>query len=255
MKNAVLPCAAPGHPHSIFLDYQGKRFCNEFWPAIEHRAFPMLFMNRERMYCIYDDNLPERMEYVVPSHGSTDPSSNKLSSTRSLMDEAYANKGTAVAIGVGERGTYSMNVYAGDTIEECISYVPDIDERVAANIIESLKTYNECAANGADTQFGRDSEFLFPIDEGPFYIEVNENNAMLGNFLVTNGALYTDADQRVLGENWMPITNLFATGNNTGGRFGWDYFSPCYGVSVGMATTLGREAGRSIAEYLRGELV
>ena len=246
--------AAPGHPQGIFLDYQGKRFCNEFWPAIEHRAFPMLFMNRDRMYCIYDDNLPERMEYVVPSHGSTDPSSNKLSSTRQLMDEAYANKGTAVAIGVGERGTYAMNVYAGDTIEECVSYVPDLDERVAANIIESLKTYNECAAAGVDTQFGRDPEVLFPLDQGPYYLQVIDNGAAtIGNLMVTVGGLWVDGEQRVLGNEFKPIKGLFATGNTTSGRFGRDYFTPLMGVSIGIAVCLGREAGRSIAKHLTGE--
>ena len=77
----------------------------------------------------------------------------------------------------------------------------------------------------------------------------------MGNFLVTLGGLIVDGDQRVLGEDWMPIPGLFATGNTTGGRFGWDYFSPSYGVSVGYATTLGRECGKSVEQMLKGELV
>jgi succinate dehydrogenase/fumarate reductase flavoprotein subunit len=247
--------AAPGHPQGIFLDYTGKRFCNEFWPAIEHRTFPMLFMNRERMYCIYDNKLPETMEYVVPSHGSTDPAANKLSQTRELMDQAYANKGTATAIGVGERGTYSMNVYAGDTVEECLSYIPDLDERVHDNILESWKTYNEMCAEGKDSQFGRDPEVLFPLDEGPYYVQVVENgNATIANLMVTVGGLWVDGEQRVLGENWKPIKGLFATGNTTSGRFGRDYFTPLMGVSIGMAVCLGREAGISVGKQIRGEI-
>ncbi len=244
---ALVPMLA--HPQGIHLDYTGRRFYNEFWGPIETRSRPLMTRNRDVFYTVYDNNLTEYMKKVPASHGCTNPTPETLAGVREILDAAYACKGEGY-YDEASRSTW----YAGDSIGEILD-VLKLEEKVSANIAKSVESWNECVAAGADTQFGRDAGFLFPIEEGPFYIEVNENNAMLGNFLVTNGALYTDADQRVLGESWMPITNLFATGNNTGGRFGWDYFSPCYGVSVGMATTLGREAGRSIAEYLRGELV
>jgi len=246
--------AAPGHPQGIWLDWQGKRFMNEFWGTLEHRCFPMLFMNRERMYCIYDDTLPERMQYVAPAHGSTDPADGTLESIRSKMNEAYANRGQSADISSGEMGGYNMLTYAGDTIEECLSYIPDLDERVKANILESWKQYNEQCYAGRDDQFGRDPEVLFPLDQGPYYVQVIDKQAHIANFMVTVGGLWTDGEQRVLGPDWKPIHGLFASGNTTSGRFGRDYFTPMMGVSIGMAVCLGRECGRSIGKQIRGEI-
>lgn len=246
--------AAPGHPQGIFLNSDGKRFMNEFWGTLEHRCFPMLWMNRDRMYCIYDDDLTQRMEYVAPSHGSTDPADGTLESIRAKMDEAYANRGEAVAIGCGETGSYNMLVYAGDTIEECLGYIPDLDERVRDNILASWTKYNELCAEGVDSEFGRDPKVLFPLDHGPFYVQVIDKQATIGNLMVTVGGLWTDGEQRVLGQDWKPIPGLFATGNCTSGRFGRDYFTPLLGVSIGMAVCLGRECGKSVGKQIRGEI-
>lgn len=244
---ALVPMLA--HPQGIHLDYTGRRFYNEYWGPIETRSRPLMTRNRDVFLAVYDDNLPEYMQYVPASHGTTNPKPETLQKARDILDAAYAVKGTGY-YDEASKSTW----YAGDSIDEVVGAL-GLDEKVAANVKASVESWNACVAAGSDSQFGRDAQFLFPIEQGPFYIEVNEGNVVLGNFLVSNGALYTDADQRVLGDGWMPIEGLFATGNNTGGRFGWDYFSPAYGVSCGIATTLGREAGRSIGQYLNGELV
>lgn len=246
--------SAPGHPQGIFLDWQGKRFMNEFWGTLEHRCFPMLFMNRERMYCIYDDKLPQTMEYVAPAHGSTDPEGSTLAAIRTKMDEAYQNRGKGADISSGEMGGYNMLVYAGDTVEECLSYIPDLDERVRDNILASWAQYNEMCAAGKDEQFGRDPKVMFPLNKGPFYVQVVDKQATIGNLMVTVGGLWTDGEQRVLGQDWKPIRGLFASGNTTSGRFGRDYFTPMMGVSIGMAVCLGRECGRSVGRQIRGEI-
>ena len=56
-----------------------------------------------------------------------------------------------------------------------------------------------------------------------------------------------DSHQQVLGEDFEPIPGLFATGNCSGGRFGFQYTTSLPGQSISMAQTLGREAGRWIA--------
>ena len=58
----------------------------------------------------------------------------------------------------------------------------------------------------------------------------------------------TDEGQRVLGEDFEPIPGLFATGNCSGGRFGFQYTTSLPGQSISMAQTLGREAGKTMAE-------
>lgn len=237
------------HPQGIHLDYTGRRFYNEYWGPIEMRSRPLASRNRDLFYAVFDDNLPDYMQYVPASHGTTNPTAETLAGVREIMNAAYAVKGAGYA-----DETSKSVWYAGDSIEEIVAAM-GLSDKVAANVVASVNSWNQCVAGGVDSQYGREAQFLFPIEKGPFYIQVNENNIMLGNFLVTLGGLIVDGDQRVLGEDWMPINGLFATGNTTGGRFGWDYFSPSYGVSVGMAVTLGRECGKSVAQMLEGELV
>lgn len=244
---ALVPMLA--QPQGIHLDYTGRRFYNEFWGPIETRSKPLGARSRKLFYAVFDDKLTDYLQYVTASHGAYNPTKENVQKVRDVLDAAYAVKGTAY---YDEDSASTW--YAGDTIEECIEAL-GVDAKVAANIKESVDSWNDCCAAGVDTEFGRDKEFLFPIEQGPFYIEVDADNMMLGTFLVTLGALRTDADQRVLGSDWMPIKGLFASGNTTGGRFGWDYFSPCYGVSVGMAIILGRECGKSVGQYLEGKLV
>ena len=237
------------HPQGIHLDYTGRRFYNEYWGPIEMRSRPLTYRNRDVFYAIFDDKLTEYMQYVPASHGTTDPTADTLAGVRAIMDAAYAVKGT----GYADEASQSV-WYAGDSIEEIVAAM-GLSDKVAANMVNSVKSWNECVKAGVDSQYGRGKDFLFPIEQGPYYIQVNENNIVMGNFLVTLSGLIIDDDQRVLGQDWMPIPGLFATGNNSGCRFGWDYFSPSHGSSVGFAVTLGRECGKSVVQMLKGELV
>jgi succinate dehydrogenase/fumarate reductase flavoprotein subunit len=45
-----------------------------------------------------------------------------------------------------------------------------------------------------------------------------------------------------------PIPGLYATGNCSGGRYSTDYITPISGNSIGWAFTMGRIAGKHIAE-------
>jgi len=238
---------SPGHPQGVWFDSYGKRFQNEFWGTIEHRGFPSLFMNRDTIYCLYDSDLPERLRHVAPAHGSTDPTEGNISGWKTKLDAAYEAKGEVYNAGQG------IYLYAGDTVEECCRYA-GMSDRVRENILASLAQYNEYAHAGRDEEFGRAPEVLFPVENGPFFLQVVQENALIANYMVTMGGLYVDGEQRVLGEEFLPIHGLFATGNTTGGRFGRDYFTPTNGVSIGIAVCLGRECGKSVQRQLEGEI-
>lgn len=238
---------SPGHPQGVWFDSYGKRFQNEFWGTIEHRGFPSLFMNRDTIYCLYDSDLPERLRHVAPAHGSTDPTEGNISGWQSKLEAAYAAKGEVYNDGSG------IYLYAGDTVEECCRYA-GMSDRVKENILSSLAQYNEYAHAGRDEEFGRAPEVLFPVENGPFFLQVVQENALIANYMVTMGGLYVDGEQRVLGDEFLPIHGLFATGNTTGGRFGRDYFTPTNGVSIGIAVCLGRECGKSVQRQLEGSI-
>lgn len=238
-----------GHPQGVWLNEKGKRFMNEYWGPIEFRSRPLMRMNRDRFYCVYDSNLPEDLTYVAPNHGTKDPTVAFLQNVQDAMDSAVA---------AGSEGYQvpdpSSFWYGAETLEECVSFL-DCDDKTKQNILDSVARYNTMVEQGRDEDFGREKVVMFPIKKGPFFIQVTDHDSSVGNLMCTMGGLITDGYQEVLGlKDWRPIEGLFATGNCSGGRFGDDYFTPLFGASIGMCITLGRECGKNVKSYLDGEL-
>lgn len=265
-------------PQALWLDHNCKRFCNEFYGTIEHRGRPSMFMNRDAFYVVFDKNFPEYRCHLVPQHGAWSPLNGNLESFKEELETAYAKyKGTYVEPEVdetenaaqggapeggapaGEGGPggpggaggpmmQAVEYIVGDTIEELAQNL-GLDDVRKANFIENVNRYNEMCANGADMDFGRDKEVLFPVNEGPFYAV--KTTTTIGSTMVTMGGLLTDGDQNVLDYEMNPIPGLYASGNCCGRRFGNEYFTPIPGVSIGMCVVLGRECGKSVAKFIK----
>lgn len=272
-------------PQALWLDHNGKRFCNEFYGVIEHRGRPTMFMNRDAFYVVFDKNFPEYRCHLVPQHGAWSPLDGNLESFKTELETAYAKyKGTyvepeatetpAMAGGFGgapeggEGGSSggpgggpggeggpgggggmggSAEYVVGDTIEELAANL-GLTGEVYDNFVASVKRYNEVCEAGVDNDYGRDKEVLFPVNEGPFYAV--KTTPTIGSTMVTMGGLLTDGEQNVLDQEMNPIPGLYASGNTCGRRFGNEYFTPIPGISIGMCVVLGRECGKSIAKWL-----
>lgn len=262
-------------PQALWLDHNGKRFCNEFYGTIEHRGRPSLFMNRDAFYVVFDSNFPEYRCHLVPQHGAWSPLNGNLESFKKELEDAYAKyKGTYVeeetetaAAGgpgggpeggpEGEGGPgggpggpmmAAPEYVVGETIEELADNL-GLSGAVRENFIAAVARYNEMCAAGVDSDFGRDSAVLFPVNEGPFYAV--KTSPTIGSSMVTCGGLLTDGDQNVLDAEMNPIPGLYASGNCCGRRFGNEYFTPIPGVSLGLAIVLGRECGKSVAHFIQ----
>ncbi len=238
----------PGYPQGIWLDSKGQRYCNEYWGPIEFRGRPALQMDRDGFFAIYDSKLTEYLQYSVPSHGSTYASEENLASIQEELDAAYA-AGTEGVTGHDLSATYTR--YAADTIDELLDMVCQ-DDAVKANIKASIERYNALCEAGRDDDFGREGSLMFPIKEGPFYCDIKPSE--IGWMMCTCGGLVINAEQQVLDQYYHPIKGLFASGNCASGRFGSEYFTPTPGVSLGTTIVLGRECGKSVEQYLNGEL-
>ncbi|MEG0621145.1 MAG: FAD-binding protein, partial [Raoultibacter sp.] len=117
----------------------------------------------------------------------------------------------------------------------------DVD---ATALRATITHYNELAAAGADTDFGKRADRLFPVEEGPFYAFPMTDTVILVNM----GGLQTNEDFNVLDTEDAPIEGLYAVGNVQGGRFLVDYPLPAPGISHGMALTHGMLVGRILAK-------
>ena len=65
--------------------------------------------------------------------------------------------------------------------------------------------------------------------------------------LVTVSGLLIDENQQVLDHDFEPISGLYATGNCSGCRFGFQYTTSLPGQSISIAQTLGRILGSRLA--------
>lgn len=238
----------PGLPQGLWVDAYGKRYCNEYWGPIEFRGRPALQMNRDAFYAFYDSKLPDYLAYCVPSHGSTHGTPENIESLRSELQNVLA---------AGKEGVVANDLsavytrYGANTIDELLDMVCS-DDQIKANMKASIERYNELCHLGRDEDFGRESELMFPIEEGPFYCDVKPSE--IGWMMCTMGGLVINPDQQVLDGDYKPIPGLFASGNCTSGRFGDEYFTPTPGVSLGVAIVLGWECGKSVKQYLDGKL-
>ena len=115
-----------------------------------------------------------------------------------------------------------------------------------AALVETVESYNGLAAAGEDKDFAKAAQYLYPVEEGPYYAL----DCSVG-VLATAGGLRINAATECLDANFEVIPGLYAGGNDAGGLFG-DTYDPniAPGSMAGWAINSGRIAAKSIAQYL-----
>ena len=121
----------------------------------------------------------------------------------------------------------------------------------------TVQRYNEVAATGTDTDFGRgesvydryyadvtlDTPNLLPLHGGPYYAF----KLILAD-LGTNGGVRTDEYARALQEDGEPVTGLYVTGNSAAAVMGRSYAGA--GATIAPSMTFGYVAAGDIADRL-----
>ena len=111
----------------------------------------------------------------------------------------------------------------------------------AANLQTTIDRYNSLAAKGNDEDFGKPSEFMYPI-EGEMYYAIE----LMPSVTVTYSGIVTDVEAQVLDNNNQPIKNLYAVGETAfPGLFGTEY--PGCGMAISSGSYYGLIAGENAA--------
>lgn len=133
-----------------------------------------------------------------------------------------------------------INTHKADTLEELAEKI-EVDP---AALVATVKSYNELAASGQDTDFGKPANQLFPIDKPPFY----GIHRTLRLSAICSGLL-VDENHQCLDAEGNPIKGLYAVGNLGGGFYGGvDYPLVVYGLSLGRCYTFGYLVGKHVAK-------
>jgi succinate dehydrogenase/fumarate reductase flavoprotein subunit len=133
-----------------------------------------------------------------------------------------------------------INTHKADTLEKLAAKI----EADPYTFVATVKRYNEIAASGKDTDFGKPVNQLFPIDTPPFY----GIHRTLRLSAVCSGIL-VDENHQCLDATGNPINGLYAVGNLGGGFYGGaDYPLTVFGLSLGRCYTFGYLVGKHVAK-------
>lgn len=225
----------------LWLDPNGKRYCNEVFGDPVLAGMPGNQIKRGNYYNIFDSDIYEDLQWAPPAHESFDCSQPE---GREHLEDAMAK---ALAVGKGGckvRAPGSMvRIVAGRNMEELLDNA-ELTGQVRENVRASIERYNELCRKGRDEDFGKDAKLLRPLDKWPLFLQFQKYD---NRMMCTVGGLVTDENQQVLDKNFDPIPGLMATGNTCGRRYGPQYSTPTSGVSIALCLTLGREAGKFAA--------
>lgn len=244
-----------GSTATLRLNTHGKRYSNEGFGNHVLAALAGARQPNGMLWGIFDSDILEETTYQAPCNASfdyTDP--NRVRDLKNTMQKALEHKGQQVMHRdvAGDVRPFA----AADTVEELAAVIYDKKED-QDNMIRAVSRYNELCGMGKDIDFGKEPFLLHPIRKGPFFATGQYKNShkpfgQSMKLLVTVSGLLTDENQNVLDADFEPLQGLFATGNCCGGRFGLHYSTSIPGQSISMAQTLGRAAGKWIANLEDG---
>ncbi|RDB67969.1 FAD-binding protein [Eggerthella sinensis] len=250
-----------GATAALWINADGKRYSNEGFGSTELQAMPGAWQPSGEIATVFDSNVEELIKAQPFGHMAIDYSSGDFSAIHAVMEKAYAGKekGSADDADAKKDGAggdaktaddivgamSASTVFAADDFKTLGTYL-GYTGAALDSFVETIEHYNELCAAGADTDFGKDPSLMIGLTQPPYY--GYKGTKKVGVIMVTCGGLLVDAEGRVLDENYHPVSGLYAAGNASGGRFGWQYFTSIAGQSLSMAETMGMLTGRAAAQ-------
>jgi fumarate reductase flavoprotein subunit len=118
--------------------------------------------------------------------------------------------------------------------------------KIAPRILrDSINEYNACCDQGYDHLFFKNSKYLRPLRQQPYYVA-----KCFPGHLSTLGGIKINHHMEVLNQDFKPIPGLYAGGNDVGGFAGTTYNGQTAGTGSGFALASGRIAGENAANYV-----
>lgn len=143
-----------------------------------------------------------------------------------------------------EKGVESGDVFKGETIEE-LAAAAGIDPEGLARTVDR---YNAMAKAGEDTQFYKDPEALFPLEEGPFYAF-----ELIPSWYSTLCGVKINGNIEVVDSSGKAIPGLYAGGLDSGEFFKDNYNHGFSGGCSGYSYFTGFFAVDKAKEFIEGK--
>lgn len=230
--------AAMFHGPFLFLNPEGKRFMNEATWVQGKCVGIMENGGADHAWSIFDANFEQDNTTSLQWGGGMFWDS--FRAVGSTPADASASHAETVKKGIDLQPD---NYKSADTLEELVAQL-DMPADVA---LETIKHYNELCDAGEDTDFYKESHFLFPIKQGPFYA------CKVGpGLLAVVGGIHISENFEALDHNDEPIPGLYAIGNCSGDMYAYDYPINIQGNSHGRCLVEGKCLGEQLAGVYEG---
>ena len=206
---------------SVFVNEYGNRFYDESFnfntgSQLFFTTIPSVILSQSQAFSIFDDSYVDRWEKGEWQNGHNGfDSATKKGQPLKVRDEL-------------DRVKDADWFYQADSIEELGQAIAaDVPSFDVDNFVATIDAYN-AAADGADDEWGKPQEFIWPLKTAPFYAAKAGVNAYN-----TNGGIHINTHAQVIDPDGKPITGLYASGIATAG---WD--SQVYGGGTNQPVAL-----------------
>lgn len=225
--------AAMFHGPFLFVNPDGKRFMNEATWVQGKCVGTMVNGGYDHCWSIFDAN------FEADNTASLEHGGGMFWDSFRPVGSSYADASASHAASV-EKGVTDdpENYKKADTLEELLSQL-DVD---AATAKATIERYNELCEAGEDVDFYKESHFLFPIKQGPFYAA-----KVAPGLLAVVGGIHISDNFEVLDAEDNPIEGLYAIGNCSGDMYAYDYPINVQGNSHGRCLVEGKCLGEQLA--------
>ena len=225
--------AAMFHGPFLFVNPDGERFMNEATWVQGKCVGVMVNGGSDHAWSIFDANFQADNTASLEFGGGMFWDS--FRAVGSTPADASASHAESVEAGVENDPD---NYKKADTLEELVAQL-DMPADVA---LATIERYNEMCAAGEDTDFYKESHFLFPVQQGPFYA------CKVGpGLLAVTGGIHISDDFEVLDSEDQPVPGLYAIGNCAGDIYAYDYPINVQGNSHGRCLVEGKCLGEQLA--------
>ena len=195
-------------PRIAMVNIEGRRFLDEGAPPNPGEPTgPLEGQPMKLAYAVFDSVTAEKMGADLLERTKHDPGMYQGMVTWKEQLEY-------------ECAELDIAAHKADTIEELAKKA----NILPAGLVDEVEKYNGFCHQGADEDFNKRSQFLSPIEEGPFYavllLRFNEGS---------EGGLVNDDNLRLVREDGQPFKGIYVAGdtcrgvlkhNDEGGKFG-----------------------------------
>ena len=230
----------------LFVNNRGERFCNEE-EAYESAALGTYMYNQPDgdMYIILNDSIIKEVAEKGLAEVFADRWGHLYGQGLTYIESGHVKDLDAMA--EANRTPYDYTSTIEDAVKCGVAFEANTIEELAKLIdapylVEEVKNYNEMCKSGEDTQFYKDSKYMYDLEEGTFYA-VKVDLRCLG----TLGGVKINEDIQAVDEEGNAIENLWVAGSDAGGLYGNNYVM-FEGGTLGFAYTSGRLAGENAAK-------